>query len=438
MRKERCLTDSPFMWHCSCGGGIFCLITALCMCMSKNFDREKRKRLIQMQLACVVLLLSDAAAWEYRGGVGTAAFLLVRVSNFLVFLFSDVMFFLFHGYVCCCLFSGGRRPAGAQLRIRAASLLAMTGILLVIVSQFTGLYYYFDADNFYHRSSMCGISFLIPVVGMVIDLSLIVQYRRNISSQMLVSLVSYEVLPLLAAGVQLFYYGASLINLSISVSMILMFLVATVEQNQTLARREREAAEMRISLMMSQIAPHFIYNTLTSIREMCEVDPGLAEETVGEFAEYLRGNFQAIHLTEPIPFAQELHHVDCYLSIEKKRFGSRVKIVYDIQEENFLIPALTLQPVVENAVKHGLCKKKGGGTIWIRTMRRDRQICVLVEDDGKGFSPEELEKDGNCHIGIRNVEERIRDMCGGTFAIDSAPGKDTRVTMYFPQKEEQK
>lgn len=133
------------------------------------------------------------------------------------------------------------------------------------ISQFTGLYYTIDAANLYHRNGGYIVSFLLPLCGMLLDTLLLIQYRRNISRMAFVSMLSYIALPLLASAVQLFYYGISLINLSISFSMILMFVTAMVEQNRQLAQREKEAADLRISLMLSQIAPHFIYNTLTTI-----------------------------------------------------------------------------------------------------------------------------------------------------------------------------
>ena len=279
-------------------------------------------------------------------------------------------------------------------------------MLLVVVSQFTGLYYHFDAQNFYHRSSVHMLSLLIPMAGMLIELSLLIQYHRNVSGLMFVSMVSYIVLVFVAAIVQISYYGISLINLSISISSILMFVVATMEQNENLAMQERENADLRISIMMSQIAPHFIYNTLTSIQVLCEKDP--------------------------IPFQRELEHVQYYLAIEKKRFGSRVQVEYDIQEREFCLPCLSLQPIVENAVKHGICKKENGGTIRITTRREGENVYLTVSDDGVGFDMEKVQEMSDRHVGVKNVENRIRNMCGGHMEITSTVGVGTEVVMVLP------
>lgn len=429
-------------------GGIFCLIAALCMCMSRNFDRDKRKWMLLMQMTAAILLFSDALAWGFRGDGDSLGYAMVRISNFLVFFMSDVLIAVFHGYTCCYLFRSdntewnvsktavrrSRKTAKLPVhRIRLVNLVAVIGMLLVILSQFYHFYYYFDRHNFYHRNSGNLISFLIPLIGMILDLSLIIQYRKRISHQIFVSLVSYIILPMAALIVQTFYYGISMINISISISMILMFVVAMVEQNQNLAYKQKEAANLKISLMLSQIAPHLIYNSLTTIQGLCERDPKLAKETVGEFAGYLRGNLESLSEEGTISFERELKHVQCYLAIEKKRFGDRVNVEYHIEEEDFMIPALTLQPIVENAVKHGICKKEDGGTVYISTERKGDRIYVTVRDDGVGFDKDRLKQSGS-HIGLSNVQSRLRSMCHGNLLIESREGAGTVVVISLPQE----
>ena len=419
------------LWGC-----IFSLLAAVCMFMSKNFDREKRKCMLYMQLSCAVLLCSDAFAWAFRGGSGTFAWFFVRCSNFLVFFFSDVILFLFHGYVCLYLFekkNGNRAGNIPSVRIRAGYIIALAGMALVVISQFTHWYYFIDASNYYHRSSAYVIALVLPLCGMLLDLTLLIQYRKNISRDIFVSMVSYIALPFAASLVLLFYYGISLINIAICISLILMFIVSMVEQNRNLARKEKEAADLRISITLSQIAPHFIYNTLSAIQYLCGTDPELAKETVGEFAQYLRGNLDGLSEKERIPFERELKHVQCYLAIEKKRFEERVNVVYDIEKKDFLIPPLTMQPLVENAVKHGICKKEEGGTIWIRTRYERGNIVVQIKDDGIGFEVGQMPEDGAGHVGLHNVETRLKEMCDGKMEVDSIPGQGTSVTLYIPQ-----
>ena len=432
MFNRASLHIAMLVWGC-----IFSLIAALCMFMSKNFDREKRRWMIAMELSCAVLLLCDALAWGYRGVQGANAFLVLYFSNFLVFAFSDILLAMYHGYLCSCLFREGKKQVVKKpaARIWTGYVIAGIAVLFVIISQFTHWYYYFDDHNYYHRNSGYFLSLALPVIVMLIDFSMLVQYRRKIGRMLFLSLVSYIILPFLGTIALAFYYGISLTNIAISISMILMFVTAMVEQNENLARKEKEAADMRIAVMMSQIAPHFIYNTLNSIAGLCETDPAEAKETTIDFSEYLRGNLNALSEKKPIPFERELAHVKYYLAIEKKRFGDRVKVCYDIREDAFVLPALTLQPVVENAVKHGLCKKKGGGTVTIRTEKRENQICLTIEDDGAGFDPKEKTTDDKIHVGLENVRRRLRDMCDGSLQIQSEKGVGTTVQICVPLRE---
>lgn len=429
MFNRQSIHIAMLLWGC-----IFSMIAAVCMFMSKNFDREKRKRMLAMQICIAVLLGNDALAWAFRGYPGTIGYFMVRISNFIVFLLSDGGLFFFHSYVCCYLFPHDKKVKQSIFRVKAAYLIAMAGMLLVVISQFTNLYYEFEANNFYHRNPAYIIAFVIPLIIMLIDLSLLIQYRKNLTRLMFVAMVSYIALPFLSVLIQVVYYGISLINVAICISMILMFVVSMVEQNQNVARKENEAAELRISLLLSQIAPHFIYNTLTTIQRLCIKDPEMAHEAVGEFAGYMRGNLESLNRKEPIPFEKELDHVRCYVAIERKRFGERVNVNYEIEEVNFLIPALTLQPIVENAVKHGICRKMEGGTVTIRSERKKEHVYVVVSDDGVGFDEEEVKRDGKNHVGIRNVRSRLRTICNGTLELQSEPGRGTIAVITLPQK----
>ena len=110
--------------------------------------------------------------------------------------------------------------------------------------------------------------------------------------------------------------------------------------------------------MVSQIRPHFMYNALSSIAALCKLDPDTAYDATITFSDYLRGNMDSLKQTAPIPFEKELEHLKKYLHIEKMRFGNKLNIVYDICATDFEIPQLTVQPLAENAVKHGISKKK--------------------------------------------------------------------------------
>ena len=195
-----------------------------------------------------------------------------------------------------------------------------------------------------------------------------------------------------------------------------------------------ELAESRISTMMSQIRPHFIYNTLGSIEQLCELDPPKAGELVHNFAKYLRGNFGELDNPKPIRMSQEMEHVRYYISIEKVRFPD-MTFSFEMKSEDFSLPALTIQPIVENAIKHGLMKLQKGGSIRVISYETDTDYCISVEDDGVGFDTSALH-DEKKHIGIRNIRDRLKVMVGGTLTIESTQGVGTKVLIRIPKEGE--
>ena len=201
---------------------------------------------------------------------------------------------------------------------------------------------------------------------------------------------------------------------------------------------EKQAIEMKIqesqiAIMLSQIQPHFLYNTLNSIYQLCETNPMRARSMVNFFAEYLRNNLSTLEEPGLISFETELSHIKTYLEIEKIRFEDTLEIEYDIKCADFSLPVLTVQPIVENAVKHGTSKKRGGGVVTIATNEGEESYIIKVTDTGCGFDPNQPKDDGKRHIGIENVRQRLFSMCGGTLTIESELGKGTLATIIIPK-----
>ena len=193
-----------------------------------------------------------------------------------------------------------------------------------------------------------------------------------------------------------------------------------------------QLTESRVSTMMSQIRPHFIYNTLGSIEQLCNIDPRKAGELVHNFAKYLRGNFGELDNPKPILMSQEMEHVHHYISIENVRFPD-MTFSFEMNSDDFHIPALTIQPIVENAIKHGLMKLQKGGTVRVVSYETDTHYCVSVEDDGVGFDAGVL-LDERKHVGIRNIRGRLKAMVNGTLEIESTRGVGTKVLIAIPKE----
>ena len=195
---------------------------------------------------------------------------------------------------------------------------------------------------------------------------------------------------------------------------------------------EAELKDSRISIMLSQIQPHFIYNTLGTIERMCLKDPEKAFQLVRNFSLYLRGNFSELDSVAPIRFTDELKHVEYYVHIEKVRFPD-MTIEYDVEATDFVLPALSVQPLVENAIKHGLMRLESGGTVVIRSYETPTHFCVEVKDDGVGFDTS-LPIDDKKHVGLRNIRGRLKAMVNGELIIESQTGVGTRAMIMIPKE----
>ena len=198
------------------------------------------------------------------------------------------------------------------------------------------------------------------------------------------------------------------------------------------SRLEAELKESRISIMLSQIQPHFIYNTLGTIERMCLKDPQKAFDLVRNFSLYLRGNFSELDSVAPIRFEEELKHIEYYVNIEKVRFPD-MSMEYDVEATEFVLPALSVQPLVENAIKHGLMRLESGGTVLVRSYETPTHFCVEVKDDGVGFDTS-LPIDEKKHVGLRNIRGRLNAMVNGDIILESKPGVGTKAVIMIPKE----
>ena len=185
--------------------------------------------------------------------------------------------------------------------------------------------------------------------------------------------------------------------------------------------------------MMSQIRSHFVFNILNAISGMCKYDPEKADNTIVCFARYLRTNINIMEEDGPVPFRTAMQHLEDYVALEQVRFGDRIRFVKDIQVDQFMLPSLILQPLVENSIKYGIKPKPEGGTVTLRTWAEEKQICISVEDDGIGFDVDKMPSSGS--VGIKNVRFRLEQIMHGQLDIQSVPGKGTTVTISIPREE---
>ena len=271
-------------------------------------------------------------------------------------------------------------------------------------------------------------------LGAILIAVLILKNAAQLGRRQTVLFMVYLTLPLLGMSIRNLNLFYSAQHVATTLSLLLIHVVINLERSVQLKEQERRNEENKTQIMLTQIKPHFIYNSLNTIYYLCETNPPSAQKAISEFSDYLRGNLDSLTTQALIPFKKELEHIHHYLYLEKLRFDEDLQICYDTPVIDFNVPALSIQLLVENAVKHGIGRKAGGGTVTIRSRETNSSYVITVSDDGVGFNPETIGSmnDNRSHIGVRSMRSRVESI-GGTVDIQSRDQSGTTVTVTIPK-----
>lgn len=306
-------------------------------------------------------------------------------------------------------------------------------VVITVISPIFDLIFYIDSEGYVIYPKTSYIGDLYAVFMFCFSVFFILRSKQTRSTKM--ALLSYDIYAMIFFVIDMQprdKYDITIdssIAFGILLSIYTVFLKIYVKDKIDLAEKQAELVEQKTQIMISQIQPHFLYNTLSAIYTLCDDDPKLAQKSIKNFSAYLRKNMNSLDKNECVPFKEELEHTKTYLSIEKLRFQDLLNIEFDIDYEDFLLPALSLQPIVENAVKYGVRSRENGGTVRISTCKKNDKIYISVTDNGKGFNVNKPADDDRIHVGIENTRHRIKTMCGGEMTITSIPAVGTEVTI---------
>ncbi|WP_150270147.1 ATP-binding protein [Paenibacillus tepidiphilus] len=218
---------------------------------------------------------------------------------------------------------------------------------------------------------------------------------------------------------------------------------------QTLVQLRQSVSDRlssEIAMLRAQIKPHFLYNAINTIIWMSTRDHDKTRSLLYDLSNFLRGSFDFSNQETAVPFEKELELIEAYLSLEQARFGKRLRVEYDMDIFEFSLPPLIVQPIVENAVRHGLMEKIGGGTVTLSTRRQGNNITIKVSDDGIGMSDEQLSTwmtDGarsslgrDTGIGLKNINRRLLKQFGTSLQLNRTPGGGIEALITIPWKDE--
>ena len=304
-----------------------------------------------------------------------------------------------------------------------------------LVSPLTG-WFFTIGDRGYERGRLFAVCQIVPFVCYLLFTLAVLAARRSLSGREKTFFLLYVFVPLGCGAAQMLLRGVAVVNAGVALALLFILVNIQFEYELALRRRERELAQARADLLAGRIEPHFTYNTLATIAHLCRREPERAQRLIVEFSQFLRANLDGVECGAPIPAERELDHVRHYVMLEQARFRERLRVTFDAAFTGFVMPALTLQPVVENAIRHGVLRRREGGTVTVRTRYDDAadMAVVTVADDGVGMAPDggaAVPADDRAHIGLASVRARLSAMVDGTLDVASGPG-GTVVTIRIP------
>ena len=376
-----------------------------------------------------------------------------QLSMLATMLLQYLMVALFVGFIKYLSRAGKASGIIATLTYFFAAGCALAAI---ISAKYTHWYYLIDDQNVYHRQPYYNAAIILSGILYALVILQIIVCARKLLIKQIISLLLYVTIPFTMVILQVILKPSiGLLNIGMAISLIVIFIVNNVKisfletelnkkvlqqnmvllnQNKVIAEKKEEIENLQLNMVITQMQPHFIFNVLNIIYYLCAKDTKLAQTAIDRFSSYLRTNIDSLVSDELAPFSKELEHVKNYLDLERLRFDDELEIEYDIGPSDFHIPMLAVQPLAENAVKHGIAKSSNGGKLIIRTIEDYENYYVYVIDNGVGFDPKKKpSNDGRSHIGIENVRMRIEKRVNGKLEIFSSKGKGTTSVITIPK-----
>lgn len=399
------------------------------MCVLLNYaivSRRKKTRLDQlMALVCVLMgvsVLGDFFAWTFEDVAGQAEYVAAVVGNQVTFWFTPLAF----GAFCLYVFEWSQgyvpgetrnltRPRSYAGRALWVLLLGLTvlGVTFVLINIFTGCLYTVNPDNSYTAGSLAWVPNVLSLAQLVLLLPLVCAEESDLTPLAIGRLWSLAAgLPLVSLLGELLLPNLTLSYPGYALALFFMYIELQRLQERALMAEKLELAESRTQLLSGQIRSHFIFNSLAAIGELCYEDPKLAQKAIADFSTYLRGNMNAVGDVKLVSFDSEVSNIKSYVGLEQMNPTTPFDVEWDLQATRFMLPPLVVEPLVENAVVHGVSTRREGGLIQIRSWEEDGAYKVSVRDNGI----EGVEVKGSKHngIAIENGRRRLELLCRGT------------------------
>lgn len=274
---------------------------------------------------------------------------------------------------------------------------------------------------------LCGLSFPLMAIYAVF------RKRHSLNSGNFIAFYTYISVGFIFLLLQVVYRDIRIMNVGLTLSALFIYVVLSMRRYLLVSEQKRQLSETRMKMLQMQMNPHFLSNTMNTIYHLCETDPKKAMQGINDLSGFLRNNLDLSAARELIPFAREMESIRQYYSLEQMRRAGKLKIIYMVETEDFMVPPFAVQVFAENTVRHGFREEKGE-TVSFTVRRQKDGIEISIIDNGTGFETDKPVSDG--HYGIASAEERIRTLLKGDVSIISNPTTGTIVIIKIPEIKE--
>ena len=437
----------------SASSGLVAALLGLVIALTAPYvQRWERRYFVVLFTLLSAYIASDLIEQVAQYFLGPDFAWLAQAGVFLELLFSVAIMPVFTAYLIRCTRENWR--ASSLFRCAIAFYAAYVAVL--VAAQFGDAIYYF---SFEEKCVLPGPFYpaliVFPILLMVLNIIGLMRRKAALTRRQFAALTICNAVPLVCVFLQAALFGLSVLVVGTSASSLVFLGFVLADQTDAHVRQLEEAAQRRAQVMALQMRPHFIYNVMTSIYYLCAQDPQRAQQVTLDFTDYLRANFDAVAEGGAVPFSKELEHTRAYLNVEQARLEDNLVVKIDCPHKAFRLPPLTLQPLVENAVKHGADPELPPLHVSICTYEEPGFSVITVEDTGPGLKQQLLENgpapervddarpgefsladfttkpNANPATALANIRERLA-ACGSTLDIAPREGGGTVATIRVP------
>lgn len=408
-------------------GMFICGLLILSLSFDKPWDKQNRAFFRLILSLCLVFHFDLASTFMEGNAKATKG---VLCTNTLLFFTETLLIYCFWAYI-------REEMKLDENKKRIENLVCKGALLAEAIFDFMNLFLGFmfsvnDSAEYVEGKFQNLTEFTTLVIYLTIWI--VILKAKDHPKKERIILITFQVFPICAHVFSIASGDYAMVYPAYLFAIMLIYINVFATRSKKVLEQQIILDKQSTALMISQIQPHFLYNILTTISNLCVKDPEEAEETTVLFSQYLRTNLDSLRKTEPVPFNVELGHIKTYIELEKKRFGDKLNYEINCPETSFMVPSLGLQPIVENSIKHGIRGKDTPGLLKITSNKTEKGYEVIISDDGIGFDPSAPAKeDGKSHVGMINVKSRLQQMCDASMIVESSPGNGCKTTVVFPR-----